>query len=164
MAVRARLSDFVTSGPHRLQDAEELMEMPTAHAQRSDAGSGHLRGAIYLAGYAVECLHKAYLIEQEECQPLVEAQARINKRRQSRGQEPIDRIASSSAGHDIYYLVGLTDLSTRPRYDPALWGRLSAWKSTLRYEHDAPKREVAERYLRDVRKATQWPRPKIVTL
>lgn len=139
------------------------MEMPTADPQRSDAGSRHLQGAMYLAGYAVECLLKAYLIEQQECQSLTEAQARINSRRMSRGQEPIDRIASTSAGHDIYYLVGLTDLSIRPGYDPALWGRLSAWKSTLRYEHHAPKRDTAERFLRDVRTAVKWLRPKIVS-
>jgi hypothetical protein len=35
--------------------------------------------------------------------------------------------------------------------------------STFRYEHDSPKREVAERFLRDVRAAVAWIRPKIVT-
>ena len=77
MAIRDRLSDFVKSGPRRLKDANELMEMPTADAQRSDAKNRHLRGAMYLAGYAIECLLKAYLIEQEDCQSLADAQDRI---------------------------------------------------------------------------------------
>src|SRR4051794_32059413 len=81
MPTRDRLSDFVKSAPRRLKDAEELIEHPTADPQRSDADRRHLRGAMYLAGYAVECLLKAYLIEQEGCQSLAAAQARINERR-----------------------------------------------------------------------------------
>ncbi len=161
MPVRDRLSDFLKSGPQRLKDAEELMEKPTADAERSDADTRHLRGAMYLAGYAVECLLKAYLIEQERCQSLTQARTRMGARRKRRGQEPIERIASTSAGHDIYYLVGLTDISARPGYDAKLWGRLAAWKSTWRYEHDAPSRPVAERFLDDVRFAVAWLRPKI---
>lgn len=161
MAFRDRLSDFVKSGPLRLKDAIELMEMPSSDTQRSDAAKRHLRCAMYLAGYAIECLLKAYIIEYENCQSLTEAQERINNKRMSGGQEKIDRIASTSAGHDIYYLIGLTDLSTRPGYDPKLWGRISIWKSTWRYEHDTTERKIAEKFLADVSQGVNWLRPKI---
>src|SRR5438270_7888255 len=117
MATRNRLSDYIKCAPRRLKDAEELLELPTADPQRSDADRRHLRGSMYLAGYAVECLLKAYLIEQEGCQSLAEAETRINERRRRSGQDPIERIASTAAGHDLYYLVGPTDLSPRPGYD-----------------------------------------------
>lgn len=77
MPTQDRISDFVKSGPHRLQNAEELMELPTRAAQGSDAGQRHLRAAMYLAGYAVECMLKAYLSEQEECQALGATQDKI---------------------------------------------------------------------------------------
>lgn len=75
------ISDLVKSGPRRLQDAEELMQPPTHDRQRSDAQTRHLRGAMYLSGYGVECLLKAYLVEQEGCRTLTEAQNKINDRR-----------------------------------------------------------------------------------
>ncbi len=161
MAVHDRLSDFVKSGPRRLKDAEEMMEPPTADAARSDARIRHLRGAMYLAGYAVECLLKAYLIEQEGCRSLSEAQMVINARRTRQSQLPIQRIANSAAGHSIYYLVGLTDISTLPGYDGALWGRLAAWTTAWRYEHNVPAQHDAERFLRDVRVAVGWLRNRI---
>ncbi len=157
-----RLSDFIKIGQQRLKDAEELMEKPTADFRRSDAESRHLRGAMYLAGYAVECLLKAYLIDQERCVSLADTQIKINTRCLSLGQEPVRRIATTSAGHDIYYLAGLTDISYRHEYDPQLWGRLSAWKSTWRYEVTTPQREEAERFLQDVHKAVNWLQPNII--
>ncbi len=157
------MADFIKSAARRLKDAEELMENPTVDSNRSDAICRHNRGAKYLAGYAVECTLKAYLIDQEECQSLRTAQLRINERRRNRGQEPIEQIASSAAGHNIYYLVGLTDIAERPGYDRVLWSRLSGWKSTWRYLHDTPKREHAEGFLRDVRAAVKWLQPKILS-
>lgn len=162
MAIYDRISDFVKSGPRRLRDAEELMEPPTRAAQGSDADQRHLRAAMYLAGYAVECLLKAYLIDQEECQSLAEAQKRINRRRQSQGQEAIPDIAHTSAGHNIGLLVGLTDLAERPGYDPRLWGRVDQWKSTWRYIPDSPDRVKAEKFMSDVRAAIDWLSPKII--
>jgi hypothetical protein len=63
MPARGRFSDYVKSAARRLKDAEELLQPPNADPQRSDADRRDLRGAMYLAGYAVESLLKAYLIE-----------------------------------------------------------------------------------------------------
>ena len=60
MPFRDTIQDYRRSATRRLEDAKELLEPPTLDPQRSDADRRHLRGAMYLAGYAVECLVKAY--------------------------------------------------------------------------------------------------------
>lgn len=155
------LSDFAKSGPHRLKDAEELMEPPTADAARSDAATRHLRGAMYLAGYAVECLLKAYLIQQEGCRYLSDAQQRINARRQSAGKEPIRDIARTASGHSLGYLLGLTDLESQQGFDVKLWGRLTEWKPAWRYDPAPSAPDAARAFLEDVRAALRWVQPRI---
>ena len=161
MADFDRLRDYVKSGPRRLKDAEELMEPPTADAQRSDASTRHLRGAMYLAGYAVECYLKAYLIEQEGCLYLSDAQKRINECRQRAGREPIRDIAHSASGHSIGYLLGLTNLEMQHGFEVKLWGRLAEWKASWRYDPSLATRTEAEAFLKDVQTATRWIQPKI---
>jgi hypothetical protein len=48
----------------QLRDAQELLAHPTADAFGTDAHDRHLAGAMYLAGYAVECVLKAYIIRK----------------------------------------------------------------------------------------------------
>jgi hypothetical protein len=161
MAVSGRIKDCVKSGPRRLEDAEELMQQPTYASQRSDADMRHLRTAMYLAGYAVECLLKAYLIQQENCQSLEAAQEKINERRSRQSKEAVRDIAHTAAGHSIYYILQLTDLQHRPGYEQSLWGRLAQWQSSWRYAYDFPRRQEAEESVQDVRDAVNWLRPKI---
>ena len=63
MPFRDTIQDYRHSAARRLEDARELLEPPTLDPQRSDADRRHLRGAMCLAGYAVECLVKAYFIQ-----------------------------------------------------------------------------------------------------
>ncbi len=55
-------SELLKAAPKRLRDAWELLEQPTREAHLSDAAYRHLCGAYYLAGYAVECVLKVYII------------------------------------------------------------------------------------------------------
>ncbi len=57
-------SELRKAGPRRLDDALELLEPPTRHAGASDVHRRHLCGACYLAGYAVECILKVYIIRR----------------------------------------------------------------------------------------------------
>ena len=57
------ISEYLKAGLHRLRDAEELLQEPSIILKESGADTRHLRGAVYLAGYAVECVLKAYLIQ-----------------------------------------------------------------------------------------------------
>ena len=55
-------SELVKAAPKRLKDALELLEQPSRDKNGSDADYRHLCGAYYLAGYAVECALKVYII------------------------------------------------------------------------------------------------------
>jgi HEPN domain-containing protein len=57
------LSDFQQSARKRLADAYELLEPPSRDKRRSRQ---HQDGAVYLAGYAVECALKAFLIRKAQ--------------------------------------------------------------------------------------------------
>jgi hypothetical protein len=74
------LADFVKSGPRRLRDAEELLETPTLFPHEAGSASRHLRGAMYLAGYGVECLVKACIIARAGERRLSLARDLINTR------------------------------------------------------------------------------------
>ena len=161
MPFRDTIQDYKRSAVRRLEDAKELLENPTLNPQRSDADSRHLRGAMYLAGYAVECLVKAYLIQQRNAQTLAAAGDVLNRQRQQQGKEPIKQIARTAAGHKIQYLLQLTDLPQYPMYDAKLWARVAQWRSSWRYETDAIARSDAEEFLSNVQAVADWISPKI---
>lgn len=56
------LTTFRISGFHRLRDAEHLLTPPLVQTGEHGVTTRHLRGAMYLCGYGIECLLKAYLI------------------------------------------------------------------------------------------------------
>ena len=58
------LTSFHKSGLNRLRDAEHLLTTPEVDIHEQGVLSRHMRGAMYLSGYGVECQLKAYLISQ----------------------------------------------------------------------------------------------------
>ncbi len=161
MPFRDTAEEYRKTALHRLADALELFEPPTRDAKNSDALRRHLRGSVYLAGYSVECLLKAYMIKQNNVQTLNKATEVINQRRAHQGEEPIENIARSAAGHKLYYLLQLTNLAGYNAYDAKLWGRLSKWQSSWRYETDTKifSRQEAMEFLIDVNSAVKWLSP-----
>lgn len=162
MPFRDTIQDYRRSATRRLEDARELLEPPTFDAQRSDADRRHLRGAMYLAGYAAECLVKAYLIQHMNAPTLVAAVDALNNQRQQRGLEPVERIARSAAGHKILYLLQLTNLPQYSGYDPKAWARVAQWRSSWRYETDTVPRNEADGFMDDVQAVVDWLSPKII--
>ena len=55
------ISQYWKAAARRLQDAQELLQPPTINADEQGAETRHLRAAVYLAGYAVECILKVYI-------------------------------------------------------------------------------------------------------
>ena len=161
MPFRDTVQDYKRSASRRLEDAKELLEPPTLDAQRSDADRRHCRGAMYLAGYAVECLLKAYLIQNLNSPTLASAIDKLNEQRLRRGLERVENIARTAAGHKLSYLVRLADLLQYPAYDPKLWGRVALWSSSWRYETDLVMRSSALEFVEDVQAAVDWLLPKI---
>ena len=160
MAFHDTIDEYTAAADQRLTDARELMEPPTRDAARSDAKQRHLRGAMYLAGYAVECLLKAYLIQQEDTPTLSRAMRSLDKFRISKGQKAVKDIAHTAAGHQIVYLVKLTNLETYPGYDEKLWGRVGKWQSSWRYESGWVEQKKAQEFLKDVEVVVRWLQPK----
>jgi hypothetical protein len=129
--------DFRKSALHRLGDAKELLQRPTLHPAMSDSNSRHLRGAMYLAGYAVECILKAYLINLH--QPLTTLTQVDTK---LRSLDPALPNLLSAEGHRIGILLAHTDLEvyqnqTRKR----LFGLIASnWNVDMRYNPQSPSR------------------------
>ena len=48
----------------RLRDAKELLQPSSLDSLEQGASTRHLRASIYLAGYAIECILKAYSISR----------------------------------------------------------------------------------------------------
>jgi len=56
--------EYALASQQQLTDATELLEHPTCDAFGTDAHDRHLVGAMYLAGYAVECALKGFLLRK----------------------------------------------------------------------------------------------------
>lgn len=146
------ISEYVKSGLRRLRDAEELVQPPTLHPQEQGASTRHLRGAVYLAGYGVECLLKAYLISrQRDCLRLSEVRDAIRA-----GGSPIRDICGE-AGHDLRYLLSLTGLEARMDANHLRQMSLSArWSSSSRYDPRPVPREDADARIEAARSLVDW--------
>ena len=145
-------STFIKSGQRRLRDAERLLDPVVIAAKEQGADSRHLRGAMYLCGYGVECVLKAYLIQQHPgCNRLSDVLAKLRLE----GQEVRDICGAS--GHDLAYLLTLSKLEAR--FDSKRRQQMSAcakWRSTWRYDPSVPRREAAETMVNAARAMVDW--------
>lgn len=146
------ISEFVKSGRRRLKDAEELLEQPSLDPNEAGAGTRHLRGAIYLAGYGVECMLKAYIISsQDGCKRLSQARDALVR---TRG--PVRDICGSS-GHDLQYLLGLSGLEARMSAENLRqMEHCVKWRSSWRYDPRPVHRADAETRVRAARVMVDW--------
>ncbi|MBM3475134.1 MAG: hypothetical protein FJX75_17875 [Armatimonadetes bacterium] len=126
-----RTEDYVRAGAKRLADARELLQHPTLDSLAQDAGHRHLRGAVYLAGYAVECALKAYIIASAPPkETFTEAVAALSD---PQGR-PLDFRGARS--HNLGLLLRATDLDARMGPDFLLrtrWAICLRWKPWWRY-------------------------------
>jgi hypothetical protein len=125
------VSDLRKAAPHRIQDARKLLE-PVA-GKSSDRDMRHLNAACYLAGYAVECILKVYLIAftvtRKGNTPLTWTETR-----KTRGWE---RKLAGARQHNLELLRSVTDLEGAMDSDTkikAAWGVvIKNWDVALRY-------------------------------
>jgi hypothetical protein len=127
-----RISDYVEAAPKRLADARELLAWPTVDADGPDAAHRHLRGAVYLAGYAVECALKAYIISRV---PGAQRFHEAITRRATAGETSLD--FRGSQAHNLERLWRATDLEAGMDTDTVVktaWGVIRKhWSTDLRY-------------------------------
>jgi hypothetical protein len=114
---------------HRREDAQVLLE------------GGRWRGAMYMAGYSVECLLKVKLMQMFRRRNLVDLEAEL----QRRGILIGDRTVFT---HHLRPLLVLTGAAERLRQNTPLWRQFSdvnAWLPAWRYSANvATPREAKE--------------------
>ncbi len=145
---------FIKAALDRLKDAEELLAPPSRDPAVSDASRRHLRAAMYLAGYSVECILKAYIISRV---PNANSLSIAIQRRRDSGEE-IPEI-QGNAGHNLVTLMNLTDLEPQVLTDKEIAKDRNVcikWKSTWRYDPAAPERQQAEDFVSAVKRFHLW--------
>lgn len=153
MAEYDGISQYRKAAARRIKDAEELLQPPTVDAREQGAETRHLRAAVYLAGYAVECILKVYLISQvasaNSLSDAVEA-------RRAMGEQLPNLLGAE--GHRLDVLLSLTDLEAQfsdeeRRQD---WSLCVKWKSTWRYDPNPPPATFAFEFVAAVRRIYRW--------
>jgi len=159
-------SELVGAAPKRLADAKRLVEALPASVTDSDAAYRHLCGAYYLAGYAVECVLKAYIIARYRFSPrLDERRWAAVVRRLGKGGE---RDVGGKRGHSLtllFELSGLDKQMANDRRAEQSWRACQNWRFYMRYcphytERRGPvrNRKQVEEMVRDCETVYDWVR------
>jgi HEPN domain len=125
---------------HRLDDAEALFE------------KGRWRGCMYMAGYSLECLLKAKLMQRFQCRTLEMLEDELHERR-------LLRRSRSIFIHELEPLLRLLGALERLRSSPQGADRLglvNKWVPAWRYSPDLSDRDSAETFLSAVRDLRTW--------
>ena len=129
------ITELLKAAPKRMDDARELLEQPSREQNRSDSAYRHNCGAQYLAGYAVECVLKAYIIDRTDAERRVRTRTWsevLEFRRKNRKLPDL----SGAKSHDLGKLLQASNLSAIMDTDRDLktnWGICCKWKPSLRY-------------------------------
>jgi len=119
---------------------------------RALLAAGRWRGAMYLAGYAIECLLKATLMRRFGCRQLADLEEELRRRGTLAG-------AGTVFTHQLRTLLTLAGSLNRLRQNAAIWRRFNdanRWLPAWRYTADLADREEAEEFLTAVDAVRQW--------
>jgi len=134
------VSEQSKASKHRLDDARTLLN------------AGRWRGAMYMSGYAVECLIKTKLMQNYSCRNLYELENELQRR----------GILASHATiftHHLELLLRLTQAFDRLKQNQVLWPQfniINRWVPAWRYTSDLANRQDAEDFLEAVLDIMQW--------
>ena len=152
-------SELLKAAPKRLRDALELLEEPTREPDSSDAAYRHLCGACYLAGYAVECILKVYVIRL------------LDYRRGPgfvRWSDVVEHFAtmpdgpdlSGARSHSLRRLLAVSGLESELGTDPGMranWTQCERWDYAWRYVSAFQMSPVgARRFVEACRQTHDW--------
>lgn len=132
MAEFDHVRNFERAAMRHMQDAEKLLLLSSEKVAKPLDHLRHLPGAVYLSGYAIECVLKQFLILMEPPSLYLEDAIAVKRKR---GEAVPDLVGAS--GHDLNLLLNLTRLAIRLEKLPLLkrdWGICNKWKSSLRYD------------------------------
>ncbi len=134
------ISEQSKASAHRLEEARALLQ------------AGRWRGAMYMAGYAVECLRKAKLMQRDGCRTLRELEAALPRRGVLAEQ------ATMLTPHLEVLLRFIQRLDHR-RQPRMLWPQcvlVNRWIPAWRYTADAGNRQDATDFLEAVLQIMRW--------
>lgn len=134
------VSEQRKASAHRMQDARALYN------------AGRWRGAMYIAGYAIECLLKAKLMEQYGGLHLAGLQEKLVERRQIGESQTL-------FSHELTFLLGLTGALPRLLMDrdgQKSFRLVNQWVPAWRYNVRCTGREDADDFLKAVESIQQW--------
>lgn len=134
------VSEQAKASKHRLDDARALFN------------AVRWRGAMYMAGYAIECLLKMKLMRMFDCRHLQELEDTLLRRGLLATQGTIFT-------HELATLLRLTQGGDRLRQDAAAWQSfniVNRWVPAWRYTANLSNRDDAADFLEAVDKVRQW--------
>jgi HEPN domain-containing protein len=134
------ISEQGKAGKHRMDDARALLN------------AVRWRGAMYMAGYSVECLLKTKLMRMFDCRHLRELEEELQRRR-------ILPVQATIFTHQLELLVRLANGLERLRGDEEHWrlfNMVNRWVPAWRYTADQSTHHDAEDFLAAVDKISRW--------
>lgn len=134
----AGVSDQRKASVHRWEDALALFR------------AGRWRGAMYLAGYAVECRLKWKLMQRWNCSTLDQLEAKLLKK----------HVPQSPYTHSLRRLVKWMGVEQQMQDNKPVWqlfaGSVNLWQPAWRYSSDLASREDADALLKAVQAVVHW--------
>jgi HEPN domain-containing protein len=125
---------------HRMDDSRALLK------------AGRWRGAMYLAGYSVECLLKTKLMQAYNCRHLRELEEELQAKGLLTPQATVFT-------HQLELLLRWTSAIDRLRRNQELWrlfNLVNRWVPAWRYTADLANPEDANDFLEAVEKLSHW--------
>ena len=134
------VSQQTKAGRERFKDAEELIA-----AER-------WQGAMYMAGYAVECLLKSKLMRMYGCRHLRQLEDELMTRGDLKSHESIYT-------HNLNVLLEITRSSDRLKQNSEIcntFNLVNRWMPAWRYSTDEHDSQDAEEFMDAVARLIQW--------
>jgi HEPN domain-containing protein len=134
------VSEQAKAAKHRMDDARALFN------------ATRWRGAMYLAGYSLECLLKAKLMRMLGCNHLLELDDELKARRLLAADATVFT-------HQLRLLLGLTQRPDQLRQNQAEWGLfnlVNLWIPAWRYSADLSNVDDARDFLQAVEIISRW--------
>jgi hypothetical protein len=157
MAKLENQAEYALASQQQLRDAAELLEPPTLDPTGPDAMTRHLVGAMYLAGYAVECRLKEFLLRKfgHLVTPAPGTSVTFGA--------IIPHVAAAAGKslqsldlHSLNDLWHATGLSTRDATMTNNLGTCSIWRVGWRYRPPAAPRSDAVQFVTAASDLTAW--------
>ncbi len=134
------VSEQSKAGKHRMDDAQALLN------------ANRWRGAMYMAGYSIECLLKTKLMRIFNCRNLRELEDELQGKRILAAQATVFT-------HQLELLLRLTNAIDRLRQNEEHWrlfNMVNRWVPAWRYTADQANADDAKDFLEAIEKVSRW--------